>query len=511
MNPFLALADNINKSLPLIEQNSDNPVSALYTELNKTIENKNLQIMLYGAYNAGKSTLVNTLLGRYEAKENDIPTTDSVDVYNWGGFHLLDTPGVNAPIEHENITQEQVKRSAAMLFVIREGDQDAKDVYERLFSMLKQDKKVFIVLNHQLSNADDKIRAVKKINEIISTLAPDYNVSNEKIGKISIFPMNVRTAYNGRLKAHEKLLEHSGYNGFINAFKQWTILQDKEQSHLDSFKNQINDRWYKPVIEKLDKQVNKGESKELRALRDDRLMLESEKRSIKTSATHFVNQQVNLLKSDVSGIVSNSSSELEIDTKLEQVFMPLTDNIEVWLGDELSGVSEKLTVTIDKNAKLSKTPSSSSSANDAIAKRVKELLSDKKNIEKGLFLLRKLKFPGVKGRHGTTINKLAGKAAPAIQIAIFLYDLYKADSDQDKENSQNRQRSMELYQCVDQICSTVIGDLTKSVHDMVDFTFDNQINVIQQQLDDDCQVSDNKNSSYKKLTELKNDMLSISF
>ena len=511
MNPFLELTDNIKKSLPLIEQNSENSVSTLYTELNKTIENKTLQVMLYGAYNAGKSTLVNTLLGRYEAKENDIPTTDNIDIYNWNGFNLLDTPGVNAPIEHEDITQEQVKRSGVMLFVIREGDQDAKDIYERLFTMLKQDKKVFIVLNHQLTISDDKVRAVKKINQIISTLAPTYNVSSEQIGEISIFPMNIRTAYNGRVKEHDKILEHSGYNGFINAFRQWVILQDEDKNHLDSLKNQINECWYKPVIEKLDKQVNAGESKELRALRDDRLMLENEKCTIKTSATHFINQQVNQLKSDVSGLLSNSNSELEIDTKLHQLFMPLTDNVEDWLGNELSDVSKKLTVSIDKKAKMSESCVSSSSFNDAVVNGTKEFLSDQKNLKEALLVGRKLKFPGLKGRWGKTFDKWVGKAGPVIQVAIFLYDLYKADSDQDKENSQSRQRSMELYQCVDQICSTVVGDLTKSVHDMVDFTFDNQISVIQQQLDDDSQGSDDNKDSYNKLTELRGEMLSVEF
>jgi len=377
--------------------------------------------------------------------------------------------------------------------------------------MLKQDKKVFIVLNHQLSNSDDKIRAVKKINQIISTLAPAYNVSNEKIGEISIFPMNVRTAYSGQVKEHEKLLERSGYNDFIEAFKQWTTLQDKEQRHLDSLKNQINDRWYDPVIEKLDKQVNTGESKELRELRDDRLMLESEKRSIKTSAAHFINQQVNQLKTEVSGVLSNSNSELEIDTKLQEIFMPLTGDIEDWLGKELSSISEKLIVTIDKNARLNETPGSSSSFNETIANGAKEFLSDQKNLKEALLLGRKLKIPVLKGRWEKTFDKWVGKAAPAIKVATFLYDLYKADSDQNRENSQNRQRSMELYQCVDQICSTVIGDLTKSIHDMVDFTFDSQIDVIQQQLDVDCQDSDSKKSGYNELMNLKREMFAISF
>jgi len=511
MNPFIKLTDNIDKSLPIIEQNTKDPVSTLHSELKQTVESRNLHIMLYGAYNAGKSTLVNTLLGRYEAKENDIPTTDSIDVYNWNGFKLLDTPGVNAPIAHENITQEQIKRSGAMLFVIREGDQDSKDIYERLFSMLKQNKKVFIVLNHQLVNPDDKIRALKKVNQIISSRAPEYNVSNETVGEISIFPMNIRTAYNGRVKKHEKLLMHSGYSDFINAFKQWLIMQDEKESHLENLKNQISECWYQPTISKLDKQVNASDSKELRALRDDRQMLEHEKRSIKASASHYISQQVNILKSDVSGVLSNSSSEEEIDSKLQQVFMPLTEKVEEWLGNELKGVSEKFTVSIDKHAKLNTESITSNSLGESVYSGVKEFLSDQKNLKEALLLGRKLKIPGLKGKWGSTFDKWAGRAAPAVQVVTFLYDLYKADNDQDKENSQHRQRSMELYQCVDQICSTVITDLTYSVHNMVDFTFDNQISEIQKQLDDDSRSLDKSKDSYNKLIQLREEMHTVSF
>ena len=52
-------------------------------------------------------------------------------------YQLLDTPGVNAPIKHEQATAEQLARINAIMLVVREGDQDAKDVYDRLSSMIR--------------------------------------------------------------------------------------------------------------------------------------------------------------------------------------------------------------------------------------------------------------------------------------------------------------------------------------------------------------------------------------
>ena len=511
MNPFLELTNNLTASKPLIEENRQKETLILHTELEEKISNRVLQVMLYGAYNAGKSTLVNTLLGRYEAKENDIPTTDSVDTFDWNGFHLLDTPGINAPIAHEYITQEQVKRSGAMLFVIREGDQDSKNLYERLFEMIKLDKKIFIVLNHQLTSLEDKIIALKKINHIISMLAPDYSISNEQIGDISILPMNIRTAYKGRVNNHKKLLEHSGYNSFIHTFTQWITLQDKKQRHLEILKNQVDETWYKPVIDNLDKLVNIGESKEFRTLRDNRLMLENKKRSINSSAVQFISQKVNLLKIDVSNALSNSDSEVVIDSKLQQIFMPLPNIVEDWLGNELAEVSGKLTVSIDKNAKIRQNDTFSNNFNDTIYNGAKDFLTDQKNLKEALLFGRKLKIPGLKGRWGKTFDKWAGKAAPAIQVVTFLYDLYKADTDQDKENQQSKQHSMELYQCVEQICSTVLDDMIQSVQSMIDFTFDYQIQEIQAQLDNESQKSGKEKDRYNKLIELRDKMHSINF
>jgi hypothetical protein len=91
-------------------------------------------IVIVGEFNAGKSALVNTLLGERVLPEGATPTTSSVTLVKWGersvqqivdeGFsvhthplpllkelNIVDTPGTNAIIrQHERLTDEFVER-----------------------------------------------------------------------------------------------------------------------------------------------------------------------------------------------------------------------------------------------------------------------------------------------------------------------------------------------------------------------------------------------------------------
>jgi predicted GTPase len=85
--------------------------------------------------------LLNALLGRHAAAIANIPTTDRIDRYDWNGYVLLDSAGVDAPIEHEEVPQAQLQRCALIMSVVREGDQDTRDVYGRLSHLLAEGKK----------------------------------------------------------------------------------------------------------------------------------------------------------------------------------------------------------------------------------------------------------------------------------------------------------------------------------------------------------------------------------
>ena len=123
-------------------------IEKLYKE---KIENTKPQIMFFGIYNAGKSSLLNELLRDDVAKVADVPTTDHVDYYNWRGYTIADTPGVGAPIEHEKVTNEDIRNADAVLFVMtNKGSFEKKENYVRMKDIVDAEKKVIIVINDKL-------------------------------------------------------------------------------------------------------------------------------------------------------------------------------------------------------------------------------------------------------------------------------------------------------------------------------------------------------------------------
>jgi tRNA U34 5-carboxymethylaminomethyl modifying GTPase MnmE/TrmE len=104
---FNQLHQIVEDTTPLLNTYLPDMAHQIFQSSKQKVNERTLRIQLYGTYNAGKSTLVNVLLGKNEAVVGEIPTTDKVDEFNWNGYKLLDSPGVNAPIEHEEIVTAQ--------------------------------------------------------------------------------------------------------------------------------------------------------------------------------------------------------------------------------------------------------------------------------------------------------------------------------------------------------------------------------------------------------------------
>ena len=114
-----------------------------------------IQTVIVGAPNAGKSTLLNTLLGQERAIVSDIPGTTRDFITEW--YHLepytlklIDTAGLHdtkEKIEKLGIekTFEQVKKADFILWVL-DGSQPWDDTLNRLKSLFPSEK-TLVILN----------------------------------------------------------------------------------------------------------------------------------------------------------------------------------------------------------------------------------------------------------------------------------------------------------------------------------------------------------------------------
>src|SRR5215212_12982 len=150
----------------------DTPGDAL-----KTLQDAILQLdelfllVVVGEFNAGKSALVNALMGEKVLREGATPTTSRVTLVKWGEkvaeqvvdenfaiytyplpllkeLNIVDTPGTNAVIRyHERLTEEFVPRSDLVLFTTSADHPLTESERQFLERILAWGKKVVFVLN----------------------------------------------------------------------------------------------------------------------------------------------------------------------------------------------------------------------------------------------------------------------------------------------------------------------------------------------------------------------------
>ncbi len=168
-------------------------------------------VMVYGVYNAGKSTLINALLGESRAKVADKPETDRVSSYRWREFEILDTPGIDAPISHEQVTREQLYSADAVIFVVNPlGVLEEAETLATLLDLVERNKKVVLVLNckNPLDPMDAE-RLKDALRQRFQEKAKQAGL-NQVVQAIPILEVNARAALKAKLEGKDGLLARSG-------------------------------------------------------------------------------------------------------------------------------------------------------------------------------------------------------------------------------------------------------------------------------------------------------------
>ena len=168
-------------------------------------------IVVAGEFNAGKSALLNALLGEKALLEGATPTTSRVTLVKWGekpletivdeGFavysyplpilkelNIVDTPGTNAVIrQHERLTDEFVPRSDLVLFATSSDRPMTESERQFLERILTWGKKVVFVLN-KIDIFDDAA-SLDEVRDFVI-----LHASTLLGGKPDLFPVSAKLA-----------------------------------------------------------------------------------------------------------------------------------------------------------------------------------------------------------------------------------------------------------------------------------------------------------------------------
>lgn len=308
-------------------------------------------IMVYGVYNAGKSTLINTLLGQEEAATDDIPLTDKVSAYRWGLYSILDTPGVDAPIEHEEVTNAQMLKADAIIFVVDPvGTAEEAKTLSVLLDLQQVGKQVFLVMNEKKSiSEEDFIKLKDQTRERLQQMAAESGLS-DILKNIPIVKINAKRALQGKLKNQPKLVELSGYPAFEKQLREFLQsispddiygrLKNQLVAFLYDYVAVLNERSKSEIVKKYDMLI-RDISAEKAKLRQDM------ERELLRHKTNIYERSKSLMRSTPDNCQAQIEKLLESAGK--EVATHLNDNLQIFVHS-VQGEIEELQASLPKIA-----------------------------------------------------------------------------------------------------------------------------------------------------------------
>ncbi|MDO5357272.1 MAG: 50S ribosome-binding GTPase [Conchiformibius sp.] len=322
---------------------------AIQTMFEDKRQKADAHIMVYGVYNAGKSTLINALLGQEQAEIDDVPKTDSVTAYRWGQYDILDTPGVDAPIEHQKITDGEMLKADAVIFVVNPvGAAEEKNTLSKLLELVQARKQVFLVFNEkQTLEMEDFQRLKDQTQQRLQDLAAAKGLNNV-LKDIPIVRVNAKSAFKGKTENKSKLLEKSGFPEFekrLNEFLQsislnhiYGRLKTVLVTFLADGLQSLQTRSQANMVKKYDDLLKNIENNKNQVRRNVRQAIGNERGSIERNVAN------QLRKSVFDG---QQSAQGDTDSQIQQAFQYGAEKVSDVLQMEMSALVQQLQLDID--------------------------------------------------------------------------------------------------------------------------------------------------------------------
>lgn len=478
--------------------NSDRYHELLH-RFDKKKANPELSIMVYGVYNAGKSTFINALLGQESAPVGDVPLTHKVDSYPYKNYTIQDTPGIDAPKEHEQVTDGQLEKVDAVLFVVNpSGVAEEKDTLDKLIFLFKKHKKVFLIFNEKTPfSEEDFIKIKDQTRKRLQDIALEHGIKEEILKDIPIFKINAKTALKGKLEDKPKLVEHSGINLLekeLNKFIDEIINNNEVYHSLKSSLADFIDDNIETLQKRCDNNIKKQYDNLVKEIYQDRtLLLNSTKsrinrlqsqlsdniktwlrdnpKSAEQQIENWVNSNVNVLHEDTSYDFESLAVKLQSQIEDVQVSLPQLSQEDIGKveiayqellkdGKETDFDSEKIGEVIDGID-----PKHIVNVVGKVAPKITE-----QHIVMTLQLTKKYLPTLMKGIGTKTMEKMAKTVSirflpfigPVISVGFELWDMQKESQNAQKMqqtiDEQNRQRE-HYYQQISDTAHQISGQI----------------------------------------------------
>lgn len=346
--------EEIKPELLEAQVSKERNIDTLSANLNEKLNDFSPKLMLYGCYNSGKSTLINALLGKEVAKVGDKPETFDVTPYEFGDYVIYDTPGLNAPTEHEEVTKEHYKKCELVLFILSNENVDFSKAYEEIKIITNDAKPVVIVLNNKQGH--DEAQTKTLINQIYANLTKIGFTEKEAREMISVYPINAKSALKGKLENKKLLIEKSNIEMLERKIND--LLNQSGIKEVINVCNRNIEGFITQTISNIDNAID---NKALREIEERITLLRGEKRSKSLECDGFIKEKLSILQNQIiSALNDGEDVEFLLKTEAQRIENTLGENLKTIADEvksELGGIKrvcEDILVNFDTSSSFNK-------------------------------------------------------------------------------------------------------------------------------------------------------------
>lgn len=338
----IAICRNYEPQVPEIKAVADQ----FDKNLQKRLEDFNPKIMVYGIYNAGKSTIMNALVGENKAAMSDIPTTKSIQEFHWNEYTIYDTPGINAPEKDEAVSKEQLQICDVILFVMdNTGMFNLAKNYRELTDIFKSGKHLLLVLNDRAGTGVDS----PEIDKIKASIYRDFSevygeASPEELAEtIRIIAVDAQEALDARTNPQHTeeerkiLLDDSNIRTLEDAILS-EIGKASGFTVLKELAIQL-----KNALDQLRSQLEKIASSDEKTAKARQLLGEIQdlQNSLIEKVTDRINDSADELDMDIYSILKAAKEEDAAKEEVQNTVNSWADGINQYLVEQIKAVSSR--------------------------------------------------------------------------------------------------------------------------------------------------------------------------